>query len=112
MIFTRLESVKNSNVSHDPDVSKRVLLKYGDIPNITQFAQAVLKPGQVSSMHSHQDMSEVFFVQSGFAEMEVDETLLSLSPGSCITIRPKEKHEIRNTGEEEEILVETINIPD
>ncbi|ORY01784.1 cupin 2, conserved barrel domain protein [Basidiobolus meristosporus CBS 931.73] len=105
MIVSHLESLENSSVSHDPDVSKRVLLKNGDLPNITQFAQAILKPGQISSMHCHQDMSEVFFVQSGVAEMEVDSTLIPLSPGSSVTVRPKEKHEIRNTGNEDLVLL-------
>lgn len=50
-------------------------------------------------MHSHIDMTEVFYIESGCGEIEVDERCIALPQGSCITIEPGERHELRNVGD-------------
>jgi hypothetical protein len=53
MKIISLDSAPVAGVSHDTDVKKQVLLKFGDVPNVTQFAYAVLKPGQQATKHFH-----------------------------------------------------------
>ncbi|MEO1591876.1 MAG: cupin domain-containing protein, partial [Cyanobacteria bacterium J06632_22] len=62
---TSLHTVPEQGVSHNGAIRKRVLLRAGDLPHLTQFAQASFAPGQVAAAHAHSDMHEVFLVQSG-----------------------------------------------
>jgi len=105
MKVVNLNELTIEHVSHNPDVQKRVLLENGEIPHITQFAHSVLNPGQISSMHSHSDMSEVFFIQSGSGEMQVDEQVFQICQGMMVSVRPNEAHEIRNTSDEQLVLL-------
>lgn len=45
-------------ISHDSTVEKKVLLKNGEVPHVTQLAVATLKPGEQATKHSHKDMTE------------------------------------------------------
>jgi hypothetical protein len=53
-----VDSLPVAYVSHDKTVEKRVMLKYGDVPHVTQLAVATLKPTEVATKHSHKDMTE------------------------------------------------------
>ena len=94
-----LQSVLEQGVSHNEAIRKRVLLTAGDLPHITQFAQACFPPGQVAAAHSHTDMHEVFLEQSGEGRMTVDDQPHDLTPGVCIAVAPGETHEVTNTGD-------------
>lgn len=59
MKLVHSDEVEWSGVSHDPTVKKKVLIKNGELDNITQMARAVMQPGQISSRHKHFDMNEV-----------------------------------------------------
>ena len=59
-------------VSHNAAIKKRVFLQSGEVPGVTQFAQAVLRPGDISNEHSHADMHEVFYFASGSGRMVND----------------------------------------
>lgn len=87
-------------VSHNPAIAKTVLLRLGDLPHLTTFAQARFGPGQVAPAHVRQDMSEVFFVESGQGEIRVDGQPHALTPGVCVAVEAGEAHELCNTGTE------------
>ncbi len=91
-------------VSHNPEIRKRVLLRAGDLPHLTNFSQARFAPGQVASAHAHADMSEVFWVESGQGTIWVEGQAYPLTPGSCLAVEAGEQHEIANTGTTELIL--------
>jgi len=65
MKITNLENLPLQQVSHNPEIVKKVMLDHQDIPHLTNFYQATFAPGQIASAHSHQDMSEVFFPTRG-----------------------------------------------
>ena len=90
-----------SEVSHNADIRKQVFLANGEVPQITQFARSVFRPGQVSPGHSHADMWEVFVVTAGDLTVEVDGQTHTLESGSTITLTPHERHELRNEGPDE-----------
>lgn len=100
-----LADVPEEGVSHDPEVKKRVLLRGGDVPRLTNFSRAVFRPGQGARAHAHADMSEVFFVERGEGLMRVGGSEHSLAPGVCVAVAPGEEHEIVNDGAGELVLL-------
>ncbi|MDJ0705031.1 MAG: cupin domain-containing protein [Leptolyngbyaceae cyanobacterium MO_188.B28] len=95
-----LNTLPNQGVSHNTAIRKQVMLQTGDLPYLSQFAQACFEPGQVATAHAHADMHEVFFVQAGQGSMLVDGVAHVLEPGVCIAVEPGEIHEVRNTGDD------------
>jgi quercetin dioxygenase-like cupin family protein len=93
-----LASLPAEPVSHNPEITKQVLLRRGDLPHLTNFSRSRLLPGQTAGAHAHAGMHEVFFVESGAGMMRVDDHEIALEAGVCVTVEPGESHEIRNTG--------------
>ena len=98
MKLVSLTELPLERVSHNPAVTKRVLLRGHDLPHLVQFAQATFPPGESAPAHSHADMVEVFFVEAGRGQITVDGTPYPLEPGSCVVVEPGEGHELANTG--------------
>jgi mannose-6-phosphate isomerase-like protein (cupin superfamily) len=105
MKIVSLADVPEEGVSHDPEVKKRVLLRRGDVPRLTNFSRAVLLPGQSARAHAHEDMSEVFFVERGAGLMKVEGAEHPFAHGVCVAVEPGEEHEIVNTGDGELVLL-------
>lgn len=104
MKYCNLQSLPEESVSHNPEIRKRVMLRKGDLPHLTHFAQARFAPGQSAMTHSHQDMAEVFFVNVGEGEIRVDGRVHRVKVGDCLAIDPGETHEVTNTGRSELVL--------
>lgn len=96
MKIASLANLPAESNSHNPKVLKKVLIRNGQVPNLTTFAQAVFPPGEVASEHTHQDMYEIFFVDTGIATFKINGTPHQLEEGSCITVEPGEAHEVSN----------------
>ena len=105
MHFTRLSDIAITDVSHNVSIKKQLIIPNGQIPHLTNFSRAVFPPGEIAHAHNHGDMTEVFFVESGCGEMAVDDQVIAMNPGSCITIEPTEIHELRNTAETELVVL-------
>ncbi|MCC5900119.1 MAG: cupin domain-containing protein [Phormidium sp. BM_Day4_Bin.17] len=99
-----LTQIPSEGVSHNPNIRKQVMLRNGDLPHLTNFSQARFAPGQVAPGHSHDNMSEVFFVESGSGTITIDGQAYPLEPGTCVAVDIGEVHEIANTGEGELVL--------
>ena len=104
MKMTNLRNLPLQAVSHNPEIKKKVMLSMGDLPYLTNFSQASFAPGQIAAAHSHQDMSEVFFVTAGEGIIKISDRSYTLTPGVCIAVEVDEVHEIINTGAKELIL--------
>lgn len=89
-----LQSLVAEPVSHDKTISKHVFLRKGDVPHLTNFSRAVLRPGQSVSEHSHDGMVEVFFVAAGAGTMRIDGADYSLAAGDCVVVEPGERHSL------------------
>lgn len=94
-----LAGVTPGRVSHGPEIVKRTLLASGDVPAVTNLAQATLAPGDVASGHTHGDMWEIFLVASGTGRLTVDGEVVDLVAGTCVVVEPGEHHELRNDGD-------------
>jgi len=88
-----LEETVEENTSHKDGIKKRVMLRNGQVPNITQFAQAIIPAGEIVEKHSHPDMYEIFLVEEGEGDVRIDGTKYPLKKGSYIVIEPGENHE-------------------
>lgn len=98
MKIASLNDIAVEGVSHDPSIKKQVMLRYGELPALTTFAQAVFEPGQATTAHAHADMYEVFFVVSGSGVIRVNDKQFALQVGSCVVAEPGEQHQLINTG--------------
>ncbi len=105
MKLLRLDDIAEEAVSHNPGVKKRVMLRKGEVPHLTAFAQAVIPPGEIAGAHAHDDMSEVFFVESGAGIIRVDGKEYRLEKGTCVAALPGETHELVNSGDEDLIII-------
>jgi mannose-6-phosphate isomerase-like protein (cupin superfamily) len=99
-----LAELPEEGVSHNPEIKKRVMLRRGDVPHLTNFSRSRLAPGRTARAHAHADMHEVFYVERGAGVMRVDEEELRLEPGVCVAVSPGERHEIENTGDVDLVL--------
>lgn len=99
--FTNLDT---QSTTHHSAVLKKVIIQNGEIPHLTNFSQAVFKPGDSVPEHVHQDMYEVFLVESGEGQIRINEKLFDLRPGVCVVVEPKEKHSLACTGAENLVL--------
>ncbi len=91
-------------VSHNPAIAKQVMLRMGDVPHLTNFSQARFQPGQIAQAHTHTDMHEVFFVESGEGTITINGLPHALNPGVCVAVAPHETHEVVNTGDRDLVL--------
>ena len=99
-----LNTIPEQGVSHNAAIRKQVMLQSGDLPHLAQLTQARFEPGQAAAAYAHVDINEVFFVQSGYGAMTVDNEVYSLAPGVCIAVAPGEAHEVRNSSNERLVL--------
>ncbi len=111
-----LESVQARAVHHQStDEIVKDLLKYNEVPGITNFSQVALPPGDIIARHSHPSKYEIFFVQSGAGVLHVwpqkptegvgAREMIELKPGMSAHVGPGEWHEITNLGDITEPLV-------
>lgn len=104
MKLTALDQLPLEAVSHNPAIKKQVMLRMGELPHLTNFSQARFQPGQVAEAHAHEDMHEVFFVESGEGTITIEGTPHALRPGVCVAVAPQETHEVVNTGDRDLVL--------
>ncbi len=104
MKLTSLNQLPEEGVSHNPAIKKKVMLRWGDLPHLTNFSQSRFAPGQTAAAHAHQDMCEVFFVEAGSGIIRINDQEYPLTQGSCIAVEPSEVHEVINNGSTELIL--------
>jgi len=93
----------------------RDLLKYDEVPGITNMSHVALPPGTVIDRHVHPSKYEVFFVQSGrgafkvwrrkASEAEEAREEIDLRPGVSVYVGPEEPHEIIPHGEDEPLMM-------
>jgi quercetin dioxygenase-like cupin family protein len=100
MKLAALNALPEETVSHNPAIKKKVMLRLGDLPHLTNFSQARFAPGQIAAAHAHADMCEVFFVEAGNGVIHIDGQSYPLSAGVCVAVEPGEVHEVCNTGTE------------
>lgn len=87
-------------VSHNPDMTKRVFVRNGQIRNLAFFSQSNIPPNGETADHAHTDMTEVFYVISGSGQAVINGASHALLPGCVLVIEYGDTHVFRNTGSE------------
>ena len=88
MKIVSLANITEESVSHDPQITKRMMIRDGELPHLTKFAQLRMTPGQIAHAHAHTDEYEVFLVEAGEGSMVVDEREYHVSRGTCVVFEP------------------------
>ncbi|GGG39450.1 hypothetical protein GCM10011414_06020 [Croceivirga lutea] len=96
MKLVKQQELPELGVSHNPEIKKKTMISSGEIPQLMMFGSAVFKPGEEVNLHKHDTMVEVFYIQKGKAEFTVENEVLLLEPGHCITIEAGELHKQSN----------------
>lgn len=104
MKLINIHELPEQGVSHNARIRKRVMLANGETKNITNYARAVFPPGEKAGAHSHDDLVEVFTVESGCGEIRIDDVAYVFSAGLTVVVEPGEVHEIVNTGSSELVI--------
>ncbi len=104
MKIVSLKDLPETTTSHNATGKKRVMIGKDQINFLLQFAQVAFKPGEVASEHTHNDMYEVFLVESGSGIIRINDKKYPLEKGTCVTVEPGELHEVTNTGAEDLVL--------
>jgi quercetin dioxygenase-like cupin family protein len=96
MQLYRRDDVPEEGVSHNPEIRKRVMVRNGSVPALTNFSQSVFEPGQTCDPHTHPDMFEIYLVEAGRGELVVEGETIELHPGDCAVVEPGEEHSMSN----------------
>jgi mannose-6-phosphate isomerase-like protein (cupin superfamily) len=104
MKMIKLNELPEQGVSHNARIRKRQILGNSEVGPITNYARSVFPPGEKAEAHSHEDMTEVFTVESGSGDIRIDDVAYIFSAGTTFVVEPGEVHEIVNTGRTELIV--------
>jgi len=94
--IVNVSRLKEEGLDYDPDIKRRVILKDGMVPYLTNFSQATLKPGDACSEHRHSTMHEVFLVEKGAGTFRIDGDDHPVKAGDCVYIAPTISHAMSN----------------
>ena len=75
------------------------------MPRLTNYSRAVYPPGEKADSHLHNDMAEVFTVESGCVEVRVNDVAYVFDAGTTVMVEPGDVHEIINTGSTDLVVI-------
>ena len=104
MKLIKINELPEKGVSHNARIRKKEIVSRGELGAITNYARAAFPPGEIAGSHLHNDMAEVFTVESGCGEIRIDDVAYVFSAGTVVVVEPGEVHEIINTGEDELVV--------
>ncbi|CAM9131706.1 unnamed protein product [Ectocarpus sp. 12 AP-2014] len=103
--MVRLSELKSIPVNHDGSgATKQTMILNGQVPHLTGFTRAVFSPGDEVELHWHTSMDEVFYAAEGKGTIEVDGTVVQLTPGTCVHVAAGQKHSLINKGDVDMVL--------
>ena len=98
MKLIKAQDASSQPVSHSPEIQKSVYINDDEIPGLTNFSSAVLKPGDAVGTHSHDTKYEIFYVEKGELECIVNGKTYIVHGGDTLYVEPNESHELTNKG--------------
>ena len=100
----KISDLPEKGVSHNARIRKRQIIADGEVGPITNYARAVFPPGEKAGSHLHNDMAEVFTVESGHGEIRINDVAYVLAEGTVVVVEPGDVHEIINTSDSELVV--------
>ena len=81
--------------------------------NAMTFGRVTIKPGQANPVHHHPNCEEILYVLEGQIEHSLPEGgEVVLHAGDCIILQEGGKHQARNIGSQEAVVVVAFNSAD
>jgi quercetin dioxygenase-like cupin family protein len=74
---------------------KRVILRGGAVPDVTQVAVATFQEGDAVELHAHPTMYELFYVLEGRGEYRIGGERHEAGPGDFLVVPPGTPHGVR-----------------
>ena len=96
MKIIKTENLPLVGISHNPEILKKVFIEKGIISHLMNFGEATFKSGDAVDLHSHETMTEIFYITSGKAIFEIKGSMSEVEKGDCIIIEAGEKHLQKN----------------
>jgi mannose-6-phosphate isomerase-like protein (cupin superfamily) len=69
------------------------------------LAEATLPSGAETIAHFHPGTEEIYYLLRGTGRMAIEGEVREVGPGDAIAILPGQRHQIRNTGEEDLVFL-------
>lgn len=88
-------AIKLTPTSH-PGILKKLLLMNGSVPGVTNLSQAEIAPGQSIDEHTHETMTEIFYVLQGEIQFYKGEEQIIAQTGDAVVIPPQTPHSLFN----------------
>lgn len=82
------------------NICNQVLREVITLPKVS-MAHVIMSPGNVSLLHQHLSMSEIYFILEGEGILFHGEKALQAEKGAYQVLPPKTPHKLRNTGDRE-----------
>lgn len=78
--------------AHGENTIKEVILDKSHLPHLLQFAKSYFKKGDSLDSHSHDSMSEIFYVPKGKVRVIYGEVTFIANEGDSFYLKAKIKH--------------------
>lgn len=104
MKLLRIKEIPQQGVSHNTRIRKHVIVGQGEIGTLVNYARAHFPPGELAPAHRHEDLVEIFTVESGCGEIRINEVAYVFEAGMTVVVEPGEWHELANTGTKELVV--------
>ena len=85
-------TLKEVGASHNSEIKKRIMIKSDEYNNIQMFSRAIFYSKQSSLPHTHQDMTEIFFILSGRGIFHSKDKEILVKKDDYISIPSGEEH--------------------
>jgi mannose-6-phosphate isomerase-like protein (cupin superfamily) len=69
------------------------------------LAEATVQPGCVTEAHFHTRSEEIYYILHGQGEVNIEGETSTLSKGDAVVIAPGARHQIRNSGAEDLVVL-------
>ena len=73
---------------------------------LCKVKKIVIKPDQAPSYQYHFKREELWHIVQGSGVLKLDDELIEVSTGQTVNIKLEQKHQIKNTGEDDLIFIE------
>jgi mannose-6-phosphate isomerase-like protein (cupin superfamily) len=92
-------------VTKDGSTIREILAPRNSVIARQSLAEATVAPGCTTQAHYHPVTEEIYYILAGIGEMRIEVESAVVGPGDGIAIPPGARHQIRNTGNTDLVLL-------
>eukprot|EP00741_Cyanophora_paradoxa_P009028 tig00001437_g8741.t1 len=92
-------------VAKNTDIKKKQFIPKGTVPHLMMFSTATFAKGQGVPLHSHEDMHEVFYVQSGNGIFRINGVTMAVKAGHTFVAHAGDVHNVENVEDEDLVIL-------